>query len=97
MKVALADVLWEAATKHLCNGEYSCIAVKNAYAQMTDTPYNSSWDIPCMTLIRALGCDPRRSQLPDCSEEQHLVMRQLWLLLAMHVAEDEGIEIEVTK
>lgn len=101
MKRALADVLWEAANERLSvdewdtNGqsEYSCWAVESA---MVLAPGRSNHQVN--NFLCCLGCDISRVQ--EFGVERGVKRqgaRYMWLLLAMHVAEDEGIEIEVGK
>lgn len=97
-RVALADVLWDAANEHLSDalgfpGEsYSCHAVFSAV----------KWDGPMVRKIEsffaALGCDPNDAySFGVTSLTKRQGARYMWLLLAMHVAEDEGIYIEVER
>lgn len=102
-KVKLADVLWDAANKHLAvnymttGQEYSCEAVARAlgasfrdWEEFLDTH-------PAVAFLSELGCNPTSSGSFDRFQaiEKRQGVRYMWLLLAMHVAEDEDIEIEV--
>lgn len=106
MKVALADVLWSAANVRLWDGtgtywDYpdecgytcDCIAVAMGLEGYCDLPEQiNEW-------LRSLGC---RSSVESYTFKQRFGdkrqgVRYMWLLLAMHVAEDEKIMIEVTK
>jgi hypothetical protein len=105
-KVKLADVLWEAANRYLALGvsseeppyEFSCPAITCALnngatvylSVKADNEYVHNW-------LRSLGCE---SDSWSCFKgfaagEERQGVRYMWLLLAMHVAEDEGIELEV--
>jgi hypothetical protein len=100
-KVKLADVLWDAANERLWSGEgtswlrhyqntFSCCAVADACDSFVSEEV-------VIQFLRRLGC-PVRSEnqtfgTRDVKARQGA--RYFWLLLAMHVAEDEGIEIEV--
>jgi hypothetical protein len=87
--------------------EYTCEAIASAAkcAWTTASDYGSeveTWEDfvrshRAMHFVRALGCDTGRgSQFNDFEwGEARQGVRYMWLLLAMHVAEDEGIEIEV--
>lgn len=108
-KRMLADVLWEAANEHLASGAaddgciYTCEAIAMAArhpwaADCSDDP--AIWldfieHHPSMHFVRELGCDPKHGGrfIQFHCEEQRQGVRYMWLLLAMHVAEDEGIEL----
>jgi len=107
-KVALADVLWEAANEHLWVGfgnngwqttPYTGSCCATAYAQ------KGAWDgwgdaskRSSVEFLRALGCDTSGYFFEGFSYGRaRQGVRYMWLLLAMHVAEDEGIYIEVAK
>lgn len=101
-KVALADVLWEAANKYLSvngrqvwplNATYTCDALSRplgGYGHLDLPPRVAKW-------LKALGCDPKhdgyRFEAPAGRVRQGV--RYMWLLIAMHCAEDEGIYITV--
>lgn len=103
-KVALADVLWEAANEHLSlDGWYrygkslwSCNAVAKA---ATGDPDAACRQLPkaVAAFLRSLGCRVgfENYTFGQRNESARQGARYMWLLLAMHVAEDEGIEIEV--
>lgn len=102
-KVKLADVLWEAANKRLWDGDgqpwlqhyqntYSCCAVADACGDLPD-------EETALRFLRRLGC-PVRSEAQKFGTQDPKARqgaRYMWLLLAMHVADDEGIEIEVER
>ena len=103
-KVKLADVLWRAANERLdpiglvweCPPleHYSCCAVARVIDSTTDClpPKVDKW-------IGGLGCDTGSDGFSWDFERGSVRqgVRYMWLLLAMHVAEDEGIEIEVER
>ena len=104
-KVKLADVLWEAANEHLNPNlriyekqfDFSCEAVGEAVGIRWDGWTAFLRNHPAIQFLRELGCKCGSGTLFDHWEdrEQRQGVRYMWLLLAMHVAEDEGIEIEV--
>jgi hypothetical protein len=103
-KRMLADVLWEAANINLLpdghdDGNqqhqwYSCCAIECAanpekrvsFALLP--PRVDEW-------LRSLGCPTKSSTafLDYKDPEKRQGVRYMWLLLAMHVAEDEGITL----
>lgn len=103
-KRMLADVLWEAANRHLSEisppswagrkYEYSCEAVAEAAGVEWSKWQQFVRNHPAMTFVRGLGCktgsDAQFRSFKEGPERQGV--RYMWLLLAMHVAEDEGIE-----
>jgi hypothetical protein len=110
-KVALADVLWDAANEHLDTPvtdpatpcRWSCNAVLSVEfgtvflaAYMNDTTLALRTESQALRLLQTLGVDPNVAHHFGAGEDAQGV-RYMWLLLAMHVAEDEGIEIEVDK
>lgn len=92
-KVKLADVLWDAANEHLWDGDwprdhkdsYSCCAIATA-SECVGLRHDAA-----KPFVESLGC-PWENYAPSMVDQS---VRYLWLLLAMHVAADEGIEIEV--
>jgi hypothetical protein len=110
MKVALADVLWSAANEWLhprsSHGwaaqnqgltTWSCHAIQAALtgkapADVFDPPQErDGWEF-----IRGMnGGDGLAIRYMDGDDPQGV--RYMWLLLAMHAAEDENIYVEVTK
>lgn len=100
-KVKLADVLWEAANKHLWDGdkkspgdEESCFAVKTA--ELPPGQWIGGPNTSAMEYLTSLGCDYHGRPFDGFKHgAERQGVRYMWLLLAMHVAEDEGIEIEV--
>ncbi len=107
MKRKLADVLYEAANFYLAPGsllheppyEFSCSAVVGALIKSGPVWLSLGMaNVPAHDFLMNLGC-PTNSwncfrNFPEGAKRQGV--RYLWLLLAMHVAEDEGIEIEVS-
>lgn len=98
----LADVLWEAANKHLNNGlgygpdfDFSCEAVAEALKIEWDDWPKFLRTHPAIRFLRDLGCKCGSGRLFEGYDnaEQRQGVRYMWLLLAMHVAEDEGIEV----
>jgi hypothetical protein len=95
-KRMLADVLWGAANERLSSGDHdrtghtwSCHAL---YAAM----YGDDWRFPeeADAFVTSLGCVPDESHFSEYrGGADRQGARYMWLLLAMHVAEDEGIEI----
>jgi hypothetical protein len=61
-----------------------------------DTRYGSlhyqADGMPEFDFLRSLGCETHTTEMNKHKDSQGV--RYMWLLLAMHVAEDEGIEIE---
>lgn len=105
-KVKLADVLWDAANGRLWDGagdydaapygywRFSCDAVLTSQAPELQRAASQLLE-DC-----GLPADARnRFDMFDSFEwgEQRQGVRYMWLLLAMHCAEDEGIEIEVAE
>jgi hypothetical protein len=90
-RVALADVLWDAANEHLSpSAGYSCFAFDRACQEhgLKAGPHS-----PADRFLLELGCDTGPMNRFSGGIERQGV-RYMWLLLAMHVAEDEGIVIE---
>jgi hypothetical protein len=106
-KVALADVLWDAANKHLEDPtggtsmwSGSCCAVGNALGiwpayERNQSLHDVAQASPTFVFLAELGCHTRLLLWDDNYTDHPQGVRYMWLLLAMHVAEDEGIEIEV--
>lgn len=90
-KRMLADVLWTAANERLVYDEFSCIAAKIAYFNAVNGDYSATWDDPACQFLYSLGCDPHQTYFEDSADPRG--DRYMWLLLAMHVAEDEGITV----
>jgi hypothetical protein len=98
----LADVLWEAANERLSPvyhnepagmDPFSCNAVGLAVRRCTFETKDRIHDF-----LRSLGCSGHAGQMALISglehgEEALQGCRFMWLLLAMHVAEDEGITV----
>lgn len=99
MKKKLADVLWKAANVYLSPNEYpqngqtkfSCIASDIAEGVIPDKRGNGH-----LWLIHEMGVIQSMFHQFDEGEDRQGV-RYMWLLLAMHVAEDEGIMVEVAE
>ena len=102
-KRMLADVLWEAANVRLWPGRghaneqwvFSC----DAFANSAWPDCWENWDKLSrrrpMRWLRSLGCATGNMKLFSEFTEgpKRQGARYIWLLLAMHVAESEGIEI----
>jgi hypothetical protein len=102
-KRMLADVLWRAANKHLTHTYYggrdsqtkfSC----NAAALAESNGLSECPSEEVMRFVTEAGCNGSAMQLELISDQPNgsdalQGIRYMWLLLAMHVAEDEGIEI----
>jgi hypothetical protein len=105
-KVALADLLWTAANEHLWDergcapgreaNEFSCHAVERA-----ETGHDWNEMTQAVRFLYDLGCDFNYCDtaawhwLLSKPSYRRQGVRYMWLLLAMHVAADEGIQIEV--
>lgn len=87
--VSLADVLWTAANVYLQSEEFSCHAVYEALNP------GAEWDCRPDHFLVSLGCDVNKEQFLEFAHDERQGVRYIWLLLAMHVAEDEGIMVEV--
>lgn len=106
-KVALADVLWDAANQHLLLDVFSydgCLYSCNAVASALDRGerfFEEGWRLfqkhPAAKFLKSLGCAvSSNNQLLEFDYgEPRQGVRYMWLLLAMHVAEDEEIMVEV--
>jgi hypothetical protein len=103
MQVALADVLWDAANTYLspdgkCPGlteGYTCPTIGAAMGNsFGPTDEVKNW-------LCALGCATNSKTLfhknPYTFTEKTQGIRYMWLLLAMHVAEDEKVMVEVAQ
>lgn len=94
-KIALADVLWKAANEHLSYPgtgglSFSCWAAESA--AYTSRVYHGD----VVGFLEDLGCDSHSAQFGNYQLGNHRQgVRYMWLLLAMHVAQDEGIMVEV--
>lgn len=109
MKRKLSDVLWEAANVHLCtdgfydNGKekFSCYAALRATKESFVCAFDRYNESETIVFMRKLGCDFHSTAWGKVEEEleseQMQGVRYMWLLLAMHVAEDEGIMVEVAE
>lgn len=103
MKRALAEILWEAANKFLWAGgksrkpyqdNESCFAAKSA-AMRPDDEWVCGTQVAPMPFLLSLGCEYYGEPFNAFREgPERQGVRYMWLLLAMHVAEDEGIEID---
>lgn len=108
-KRLLSEVLWEAANKWLTHDfqlvlcMYSCNAALAAEFGKVPMRTNRDGDTrvyrggsKTQKFLSELGCKlgGDDGQFIEFSEgERRQGVRYMWLLLAMHVAEDEGIEI----
>lgn len=103
--VALADVLWTAANEQLSDGDgswgghldFTCCAIGAALGMDYITEWQSVKQHRAVRFLAELGCPT--GSLNAFNEfslgEIRQGVRYMWLLLAMHVAEDEGIMLEV--
>lgn len=103
----LADVLWEAANVYLSAGgscddaieKFSCNAALRATKEPLFCAFDRYNDSKTIIFLRKLGCDFYSTDWGDLDKEiefeQMQGVRYMWLLLAMHVAEDEGVMVEV--
>jgi hypothetical protein len=98
-KVALADVLWTAANEYLWTGGdegYGPVRYSESCWAATDALPDYSDESPVYRFLTDLGCDCGWVQFRDYPAGPiRQGVRYMWLLLAMHVAADEGIQIEV--
>ncbi len=92
----LADVLWDAANVHLSADNFSAWEKQIDYFSCCAVEYAAGdGDLEAKRFLKSLGCDTASttSFLSFRPGIQRQGVRYMWLLLAMHVAEDEGIEI----
>lgn len=101
-KRMLADVLWDAANVYLCETqwlyedapsykeEYSCHAFLSA---LRGTNWRNDRKRGDLSFLVSLGCDPGSDGFSHYGPRTCQGVRYMWLLLAMHVAEDEGITV----
>lgn len=103
----LSDVFWEAANKTLNEGEgywpgtheESCVAVVEVERPgiFGEFPEFPSWrrvsgQSPGVQFMKSLGCKTGGFGFKKYERgEERQAIRYMWLLLAMHVAEDEGL------
>lgn len=97
-KRMLADVLWKAANEYLQAGPFGVGDGKEPYSCPAVTRACKSTRMPdhVRAFLESLGCSTCRDDLLNRAwkfTEQSQGVRYMWLLLAMHVAEDEGIEV----
>ena len=103
-KRMLADVLWDAANVHLKSAEeltkptnreqFSCHAVLAASGESFAFAFDSYvHQSKAMSFLRSLGCDFNSTAWDLDAALDWQGVRYMWLLLAMHVAEDEGITV----
>lgn len=95
-KRPLSEVLWEAANVHLSaefhpnyfrQTRWSCLAANLAETGNSNLCGKAYW------WLIDQGAD--LNEINDAPEQDRQGVRYMWLLLAMHVAEDEGITVEV--
>lgn len=103
-KVKLADVLWRAASelRPTIDAATCCLAYRAEFGESWGVHY-ARWETAALAskavaFLRELGCAVGNTKAFDRYErgEARQGVRYMWLLIAMHVAEDEGIEIEVS-
>jgi hypothetical protein len=98
-KRMMADVFWDAANKHLATEpiedpdldrvhKWACWAVDAAMEEKRNTGENSN--NKAYRLFKELGMKSRFGFDNERHNDPQGV-RYMWLLLAMHVAEDEGL------
>ena len=106
-KRMLADVFWEAANEHLAsrlsqrNNEggvfmESCCAVLEVIQPgwlRDGVDFQNCTRRKPLAFLRSLGCTSNTYFFSDefSRESERQGVRYMWLLLAMHVAEDEGL------
>jgi len=103
-KRMLADVLWEAANVCLsefygadqknreefsCHATYRAVCGKNWRSSLNFNTRIEQVD----EFLSGLGCEVLSSGFDSDEYSDPQGVRYMWLLLAMHVAEDEGIEV----
>lgn len=90
-KRMLADLLWDAANNFLLEDSgYSCFAVDlAAHSAGLKSGPNTEYD----RFLRALGCETGTVMKEFQQGKERQGVRYVWLLLAMHVADDERIEV----
>jgi hypothetical protein len=90
-KRMLADVLWEAANVYLLP-EQVWHPAKSYYT--CDAALAASDSDAATDFLQELGCPGGFWCFENFEEgEQRQGVRYMWLLLAMHVAEDEGLTV----
>jgi hypothetical protein len=90
-KRMLADVLWEAANRFLMTA-HEWHPTKSYYT--CDAVYEASGDPKASLYLVDLGCPGGHGCFIEFAEGmERQGVRYMWLLLAMHVAEDERIEL----
>lgn len=104
-KVLLADVLWTAANQlldPLFSSSASCCAAYAAEYEDVWSSRHGSWRAAAkksqaVQFLKGLGCPVGGTRVFDTFESgsARQGVRYMWLLLAYHVALDEGLEIEV--
>lgn len=105
--VPLADVLWTAANQHLDHRqalflERADLPIRFLTCNAVARALDPSWwwmnlPVDVRAFLASLGChisNPDAFAEATVGEERQGV-RYMWLLLAMHVAESEGIMVEV--
>lgn len=101
-KRMMADVLWEAANVHLHRYVYvgSCIAVAQVLGMKWGnevTLHDLAVGHTVFEFLSSLGCQTDSMMFLDLEDgdKEYDVQgaRYMWLILAMHVAEDEGLMV----
>lgn len=107
--VPLADVLWTAANRHLtklADDNFRREWVRDQFPYTCDcvwyamgAPYSGhrnleQWEM-AREFLRDLGCPGGLHAFDNTASERRQGARYMWLLLAMHVAADEGLTVEV--
>lgn len=102
MKKKLADVLWEAANvlnpvRSFCApNTFTCVIVTEITTGKRRVMHEDVERCEAVAFMRQLGCPECATsvwgRIPDAEVQG---VRYMWLLLAMHAAEDEGIMVEV--
>lgn len=101
-KRLLADVLWEAANRlspvRTIGGEnqFTCTTVARVELGSFDLPRQWEEKSEGVQFMRKLGCPEVAVSNPawqDFDGDVIQGVRYMWLLLAMHVAEDEGLTV----
>jgi hypothetical protein len=100
-KRMLADVLWRAAFElhPAVDAATCCLAYRAEFGESWGHHHNqwasAARASKAVAFLRELGCAVGSTKVFDRYErgEERQGVRYMWLLLAMHVAEDERIEL----